>query len=239
MRLDAFIASFGLGSRREAGEMIRAGRVTVAGTVARSASVHVKPGEDAVACDGAALCWRDGFCIMMNKPAGLLSATEDPKQRTVLDLLEPVHRARGVFPAGRLDKDAIGLLLLTDDGTLAHRLLSPGRGVSKRYEVWLEAPMNARAQQKAMQAFAAGVALSDFTALPAQLDWLGGDHAVARVCEGKFHQVKRMFEAVGGQVRMLKRLSIGGLMLDEALPPGAYRDLTAEELAGLRKEAGL
>jgi len=233
MRLDKLLALLGEGTRSEIKAMVRAGRVTVDGAGARDAGMQVDGAQSDVRLDGRRLCYKAVRHVMLNKPSGVLTAARDPKQPTVLDLLPPAYRACGCMPVGRLDKDTSGLLLLTTDGELAHRLLSPKRHVWKCYEATVDGPLNA--QDAA--AFAAGLELSDFTALPAELEILRSSpqEAVAqvRVREGKFHQVRRMFAARGRTVTALRRLSLGPLTLDASLQPGEYRELTAQELTEL------
>lgn len=232
MRLDRLLTTLAVGSRSQVKTMLRAGRVTVNGQVVRSADAHVQPG-DRLTLDQQPLDAHTTRHVLLNKPCGVLTAARDPRQPTVLDLLPPAYRACGCMPVGRLDKDTSGLLLLTTDGELAHRLLSPKRHVWKCYEATVDGPLNA--QDAA--AFAAGLELSDFTALPAELEILRSSpqEAVAqvRVWEGKFHQVRRMFAARGRTVTALRRLSLGPLTLDASLQPGEYRELTAQELTEL------
>ena len=232
MRLDRLLTTLAVGSRSQVKTMLRAGRVTVNGQVVRSADAHVQPG-DRLTLDQQPLDARTTRHVLLNKPCGVLTAARDPKQPTVLDLLPPAYRACGCMPVGRLDKDTSGLLLLTTDGELAHRLLSPKRHVWKCYEATVDGPLNA--QDAA--AFAAGLELSDFTALPAELEILRSSPQEAvvqvRVREGKFHQVRRMFAARGRTVTALRRLSLGPLTLDASLQPGEYRELTAQELTEL------
>ena len=170
---------------------------------------------------------------MLHKPAGLLTAARDKKQPTVMDLLPEVYGAIGCMPVGRLDKDTTGLLLLTTDGELNHRLLSPGRHVDKTYLAQVDGPLEARH----VAAFAAGLSLSDFDAQPSELVILGPQTGRVTVHEGKFHQIKRMFSAVGREVTKLHRESFGSLTLDPALPEGAWRELTDAELAALYRDA--
>ncbi len=232
MRLDKLLSHAGYGSRSEANALVRAGRVQVDGALARDAAMGVSP-DACVRVDGADAGYRPVHLLMMNKPAGLLTATRDPKAPTVLDLLAPAHRKSGVFPVGRLDKDVTGLLLLTNDGQLGHRLLSPASGTVKVYEALCASAPAANAEA----AFAAGLPLYDFTARPAVLRRLSpAQPCLVRVdvTEGRFHQVKRMLAAVGAPVVTLKRLAIGGVWLDESLPPGAFRPLTLTEEAALR-----
>ena len=178
--------------------------------------------------DGEEAVLRKYTYVMMNKPTGVLSATEDARQETVLDLLPPELRRQGLFPVGRLDKDSEGLLLLTNDGELAHRLLSPKRHVDKVYYIRTDVPLT----EEDRAAFAEGVRLADGTAcLPAGLELLGdGREALVTLHEGKFHQIKRMSASRGAAVCRLKRLSMGTLVLDETLHPGEFRLLTGEEV---------
>ncbi len=226
-RLDKRLSGAGYG-RKEARELIRVGRVTVDGTVA--AAPEAKYPDDAViAVDGQALA--GGFVyLMLHKPPGVVSATRDAREKTVLDLLPESLRRRGLFPVGRLDKDTTGLLLLTDDGALAHELLSPRKHVDKTYCVEVDGPWD----PADAAAFAAGLTLRDGMAcLPAKLEITGPSAALVTIREGKYHQVKRMCAAVGKPVTALKRLSMGGVTLDPQLAPGQWRELTKSELASL------
>ncbi len=235
-RLDKLLASTGRWSRREAKELIRQGRVAVDGRKAGSGEEKIDPLSAPVLVDGEAVNLEAFTYVLLHKPAGLLSATRDPRQQTVLDLLPPELRRRGLFPVGRLDKDTEGLLLLTNDGALAHRLLSPKYHVDKVYYARLSRPLG----PEDAEAFARGIVLEDGTAcLPAVLELLGdGSEARVTLREGKFHQVKRMAAARGAEVTYLKRLSMGPLTLDRDLPRGAWRFLSAEEAARLRDIQG-
>lgn len=225
MRLDKYLAEMGAGTRKEIGKAVRAGRVTVNGQTAKNAAMQVTA-EDEVSMDGATVEYEEYVYYMLNKPAGVISATEDARERTVLDLISERQR-KGLFPVGRLDRDTEGLLLITNDGGLAHRLLSPRHHVDKVYFARLNGPVGET--EKAL--FAQGLKVDEtLTALPAELEILEPATEVrVTIREGKFHQVKRMFEAVGREVLYLKRLSMGPLVLDESLPKGNYRRLTAEE----------
>lgn len=227
-RLDKLLAATGRWSRREVKGLVRAGRVLVDGVPAASPEQKLDPDLSRVLVDGEEVPLRKYTYVMMNKPAGVLSATEDARQETVLDLLPPELRRQGLFPVGRLDKDSEGLLLLTNDGELAHRLLSPKRHVDKVYYIQTDAPLT----EADREAFARGVLLEDGTAcLPAGLELLGdGREALVTLHEGKFHQIKRMSASRGASVCRLKRLSMGTLVLDEALSPGEFRPLTGEEV---------
>ncbi|MGX8711567.1 MAG: pseudouridine synthase [bacterium] len=237
-RLDKILASQNLGSRRDAGAMIRRGVVAVNGSVARKADYKVDTQSDEVTVNGEPLNFREFLYLMMNKPAGVLSASRDTRARTVVDLLPPEQRRRGLFPAGRLDRDTEGLLIITDDGAFAHRMLAPKSHVYKLYEAVLARPIG----PEDIAAFENGVELKDRTCLPARLEVLeGGEHPLVRVQirEGKFHQVKRMFLARGNEVLKLKRVQIGGLKLDEKLAPGAVRELDKQERSAIFSQSSL
>lgn len=228
-RLDKLLASTGRWSRREVKGLIREGRVLVDGAPAGGGERKLDPRQADVRVDGEAVAFCAFTYVMLHKPAGVLSATEDPRQETVLDLLPEYLRRRGLFPVGRLDRDTEGLLLLTDDGALAHRLLAPKKHVDKRYYARLDGPMDAADQA----AFQAGIVLSGgVRCMPAELELLGdGSEVLVTLHEGKFHQIKRMAASRGVAVCYLKRLSMGPLELDETLPRGGWRFLTAEEVA--------
>ena len=236
MRLDKAAALAGL-MRSEARKAIAAGRVLVNGQPARDPGMQVSPGD--VRVDGLEAPVSSQLHLMVNKPAGVLTATEDRRLPTVLDLLPEALRRRRPGPVGRLDRDVTGLVLLTTDGQLAHRLISPRWKAEKCYRAVCEG----RLDEKCVRAFAEGIALSDFTARGAVLTILeAGDErstADAVLSEGKFHQVKRMFAAVGHPLIALERRRIGTLPLDEALAPGEYRPLTAAEAADLYALCGL
>ena len=227
-RLDKLLAGSGLVSRREAKALVRQGRVTVNGAPPVSAEVKCDPDRDEIRLDGQRVnCARFRY-LMLNKPAGVLSATQDSSQQTVLDLLPPQLRALELFPVGRLDKDTTGLLLLTNDGDWAHRILTPRSHVAKRYRAEIDKALDS----DDVETFAAGITLSDGTMCrPALLEPEGLRAAVVTLYEGRYHQVKRMFAACGKTVTLLHRLSIGPLALDETLAPGNFRELTAEETA--------
>ena len=236
MRLDRWLVTLGVGSRSEVQRMIRRGAVTVNGLPVTDPAFSCDPDACALTLHGAPVDGRLVRHVMLHKPAGMLTAARDKKQPTVMDLLPPVYAAIGCMPVGRLDKDTTGLLLLTCDGEMNHRLLAPGRHVDKTYLAEVDGPLT----EAEVRAFAQGLTLSDFTAAPAHLEILSsGESSLARVTvhEGKFHQVKRMFSAVGREVTQLHRERFGSLRLDEALAPGAWRELTEEELRALRQDA--
>lgn len=226
-RIDKLIADTQNCTRSQARELIRCGEVTVGGTVIRDIGLRLDPQAEEICLSGKRLI--TGPCyIMMNKPAGVVSATRSA-ERTVLDLLPADLRRKGLFPAGRLDKDTTGFMLITDDGAFAHNILSPRRHVEKEYEALLEHP----ASDDDIHIFAQGMKLQDGTEFaPGRLE-LDGTRMRARVIirEGQYHQVKRMFEFVGNRVVSLRRLRIGGVWLDESLAPGEARLMTSEEVA--------
>lgn len=234
-RLDKIIASTGKFSRREVKNLIRQGRVLVDGVPARSAEEKADPETVRITVNGELLTYRRYTWVMMNKPAGYLSATEDGRGATVLDLLPQELQRQGLFPVGRLDKDTEGLLLLTNEGGLAHDLLSPRHHVDKVYY----ARVAGRLTEEDRRAFEQGITLEDgLVCVPAGLEILSaGEESEAHVTlrEGKFHQVKRMLASRGKPVTYLERIRMGNLTLDENLPRGGYRFLLPEEVDCLRK----
>lgn len=230
MRLDKYLANSRAGSRSEVKEHIRKGRVLVNGAVCKDPAVHVGD-TDEVILGGQAVSYREHVCYMLNKPAGVVSATEDASDKTVIDLF-PEDMRKGLFPIGRLDKDSVGLLLVTDDGDLSHRLMSPKNHVDKRYLIRTDIPLD----ETDVSSFKAGITLGDGTdLLPATLEISPDDptEAIVSISEGKYHQIKRMIASCGKKVIYLKRISIGSLMLDPDLAEGAFRELTDEELGTL------
>jgi 16S rRNA pseudouridine516 synthase len=242
-RLDKILAHLGYGTRTELKRLAKNGDIQVNGTVVKDSGMQVDPERDRITVYGKEVRYREFIYLMMNKPPGVVSATEDMRDRTVIDLLDDGYLPFEPFPVGRLDKDTEGLLLLTNDGKLAHNLLSPRKHVPKTYYAKVQGEVGGTD----IEAFAEGVILDDgYKTLPAKLVILqAGDAARNRLSEieltireGKFHQVKRMFEAVGKKVVYLKRLSMGPLRLDERLGLGETRELTEEELEALRKTQG-
>ena len=237
-RLDRIIASTGAWSRKEVKQLIRQGRILVDGIPAASAEEKYTPEQVEITVDGQPIAYARVTWLMMNKPAGVVSATEDSRQKTVLDLLSPDLRRRNLFPVGRLDRDTEGLLLLTNDGELAHRLLSPRYHVDKRYYVRVAGTLT----DEDCRAFAAGLTLGDgLECLPAELEILRAgaeSEAYVTLREGKYHQVKRMLAALGKPVLYLQRVQMGNLTLDPKLEKGNYRFLTAEEQKTLENQAG-
>ena len=236
MRLDKFLVACAVGSRTEVKNLLKAGRVTVNGKKEKSAKLQIDEERDEIRFDGQVLEYEEFVYYMMNKPKGVISATEDPKHRTVLDLLDDIAQSKEVFPVGRLDIDTHGLLLLTNDGKLAHTLLSPKRHVDKTYLAQVKGMMT----QEDVETFAKGIPLKDFTCQPARLEILSTDAEKNQskirvtIAEGKFHQVKRMVVYCGKEVVDLQRLTMGTLVLDENLQRGEWRRLTKEELEVLR-----
>lgn len=237
-RLDKLLSSTGRWSRREVKELIRQGRVWVDGVPARRPEEKCEPGAAGLTVDGERVDCAPFVYLMLHKPAGLLSATEDRRQKTVLDLLPEHLRRRGLFPVGRLDKDTEGLLLLTNQGDLAHDLLSPKKHVDKEYGVRVEGRLTAAD----CAAVKAGLHLDDgLDCQPAELAILpntGGREAHITIREGKFHQIKRMMAYLGKPVLYLERVRMGNLTLDSALPRGSWRFLTEDEVRGLEIAVG-
>lgn len=230
-RLDKILANTGRWSRKEAAELIRAGRVKADGVVVTRREEKFPAGA-LFQVDGETVSGDRHVYLMLNKPAGLVSATEDPREETVLSLLPGHLRRVGLFPAGRLDKDTVGLLLLTNDGALAHDLLAPKRHVDKTYLVRVDGVLDGEDEK----AFREGITLADgYVCLPAGLERLGPSEAVVTLHEGKYHQIKRMCAARGKPVVFLKRLTFGPLALDETLREGEWRPLTEGEVKRLQQ----
>lgn len=226
MRLDKYLSDMGTASRKELRDIIRAGRVTVNGVTVSVPETKIDPETDSVGLDGQALAYKRFHYYIMDKPVGILTATEDRKQSTVLDLLAVEERRMGLFPVGRLDKDTSGLLLLTDDGVFAHRVISPKSGVEKIYHARVDGDIT----EADVRAFAGGITLRDGThCLPAKLERTGEGCCLVTVMEGKYHQVRRMLASCGKPVTELRRLSVGALLLDNASSPGEYRELAQSE----------
>lgn len=234
LRLDKYLADMQVGTRSEVKLMIRKGMVTVDGIVVKKPEEKVDCKKQTVTCRGEIVGYQKYEYYMLNKPAGVVSATEDRRDQTVIDLIGERKR-KDLFPAGRLDKDTEGLLLITNDGVLAHDLLSPKKHVDKKYYARIEGTVT----EEDRKIFREGVDIGEKkVTLPATLTILQSGEVSEielTIREGKFHQVKRMFEAVGKKVIYLKRLSMGSLELDETLLPGQYRKLTGQELTQLKQ----
>ncbi len=226
VRLDKLIADSGRASRREAKELVKAGRVRIGQRIAASADQKLDPDVSTVYIDGEELDYKENRYIMMNKPNGVLSATEDSGQQTVIDLLPENLRKQELFPVGRLDKDTTGLLLLTNDGGFSHSIITPKKHVAKVYRAAVTGVLD----ESDIAAFEKGIVLADGTeCMPAKLEIERPSVGLATVYEGKYHQVKRMFASRGKHVTALHRLSIGGLVLDSSLKSGDFRELSDEE----------
>ena len=228
MRLDRLITSAAGLSRSQAGKAIRAGRVAVNGVTALHPEQKVREDGDVILLDGSVLGYQPRHYYLLDKPTGVITAARDPKQKTVLDLFPQEVRKQGVFPVGRLDKDTSGLLLFTDDGDFAHRVISPKSGVRKTYEAQVDGELTPEDEQ----AFADGIRLKDGTlCLPAMLVRITPNRCLVTVQEGKYHQVRRMLAAVGKPVLTLRRLSIGGLRLSDESVPGSWCPLSEDEIS--------
>ena len=238
MRLDKYLCETGFGTRSQVKDLLKKGQVMVNGEVVKKPELKINETTDQILCQGKKASYQKNIYLMLHKPAGVVSATEDNREKTVLDLVRPEDWKNGLFPVGRLDKDTEGLLLLTDDGELAHRLLSPKKHVDKTYY----AKIDGQVTEEHVKQFREGLDIGDEKkTLPAVLTiLLSGPVSEIEVTihEGRFHQIKRMFEAVGCKVTYLKRLSMGSLVLEETLPPEEYRPLTEAELEGLTKQRG-
>ncbi|MCD8509970.1 MAG: rRNA pseudouridine synthase [Bacillus sp. (in: Bacteria)] len=234
MRADKLLANMGYGSRKDVKKLLKKGALTSNGEVIKEGKQHIDPEKDEILLFGEAVDYKPFIYIMMNKPKGVISATEDLNDETVIDLLEQDDAVYEPFPVGRLDKDTTGLMLLTNDGKLAHQLTAPKKKVDKTYRVHIDKPISTEDKDALEQ----GVMLDDgYMTKPAIVTYLEGeqDNVVhLTITEGKFHQVKRMFKARGRTVIALKRERIGTLYLDPELKPGEYRELTEEELKGLK-----
>lgn len=230
MRLDKLLSNRGYGSRKEVKEIIKKGHVLVDGSKVKDGKTQIDPNQQIITVFGEKVEYKEFIYLMMNKPSGVVSATEDTRETTVIDLLRENDQLYDPFPVGRLDKDTVGLLLLTNNGKLSHQLLSPNKHVTKTYFAKIKGVVT----NSDVEVFQAGVTLDDgYVTKPATLRILSsGEQSEIEldITEGKFHQVKRMFEAVDKKVVYLKRIKMGSLQLDPALPEGEYRELTEEEL---------
>ena len=233
VRLDKFLAEMGVGTRSQVKQLLKKGQISVNGEPEKRPERKIDPVEDWVSFQGQRIAYAEMEYYMLYKPAGYVSASRDSREKTVLDLL-PDKKRKDLFPVGRLDKDTEGLLLITNDGALAHALLSPKKHVDKTYYARLARPLSEAGERHLEEGIDIG---DEKPTLPAGLCVLDGDRTEVEITvhEGRFHQIKRMFEAVENQVTYLKRLSMGSLKLDPALKKGEYRPLTKEELKSLRR----
>lgn len=234
IRLDKYLADMQVGTRSEVKKLIRAGKVKLGGHICKTADEKFDPEQTAVEVNHVPISYAAYEYFMLNKPKGCVSATEDSRYPTVLDYITE-HKRKDLFPVGRLDLDTEGLLLITNDGALAHDLLSPSKHIPKTYEAMIDGIVT----ESDVEQFAMGMDIGEKKPTrPAELTILKANvisHVRVTICEGKFHQIKRMFLAVGKPVLELKRISMGALQLDERLDPGEYRPLTEEEIAYLRQ----
>lgn len=231
MRLDKFLTEAGIGSRKEVKNLLKKGFISVNGVVEKAPEQKIEPDADEITFQGQKISYMQFVYFILNKPAGCVTATQDGRDQTVLDYIT-AERHRNLFPVGRLDKDTEGLLLITDDGELSHILLSPKHHVDKVYLAKLEKP----AVEEDVDAFLQGLDIGEKApTLPAKLEILPDNCAKVTLHEGKFHQVKRMFEARNNKVQKLKRLSMGELYLEDTLLPGEFRRLTDKELLYVNK----
>lgn len=232
MRIDKLFSDMGLLSRKETAAAVRRREITVDGAPVTSASVHVDPATQVIRFRDETVAYSRFTYVMLNKPTGYVSATDDPRLPYVAQLLPEQLRRQGLFPAGRLDRDTVGLMIMTNDGALAHELLSPRHHVEKVYRFTCESPMRDGCEEL----FAQGISIGDYICKPAKLyadaDRMGGELVLT---EGKYHQVKRMLEAVDNRVCSLERIRFGPLVLDADLARGEWRYLTEEEIAALRE----
>lgn len=235
MRIDKLLSNIGIGTRKEVKKFIKDGSVEINGKAVSNPGIIVNTDIDEILFNGKAINYKEYIYIMMNKPIGVISATYDPVNKTVIDLLRDELKSREPFPVGRLDKDTEGLLLITNDGDLAHRLLSPKKNVIKKYY----AEVSGFVDDDDIALFNDGITLDDgYKTLPADLEILSSgatSKVYVYIKEGKYHQIKRMFEVLGYKVLYLKRLSMGNLSLDESLKPGEWRELTDSEIALLKE----
>lgn len=233
MRLDKLLSHTGFGSRREVKPLLKSGSVVVNGVIQKDSKLQVNPEKDQITVHGNPVVYQEFVYFMLHKPQNVVSATEDNLSETVIDLLAQEDTLTNPFPVGRLDKDTEGLLIITNDGTLAHNLLSPKKHIDKTYYAKIEGDVTAAD----VEAFRTGITLDDgYTCKPAHLEIMTPNEIKVTIQEGKFHQVKRMFAATGKTVTYLKRISMGKLMLDESLGLGEYRPLTEYELALLQNK---
>lgn len=234
-RLDKILSNLGYGTRKEIKTLVKDGMVEVDHSIVKDSGIKIDPNISEIKVSGELVTYRKYIYLMMNKPAGVVSATFDKYDETVIDLLEPEYQVFNPFPVGRLDKDTVGLLLITNDGNLNHRLISPKNHVDKVYY----AEIDKKVTDEDVKAFEKGITLDDgYKCMPGELEILHSDESCSKVkvtiYEGKFHQVKRMFEGLGKRVIYLKRIKFGALILDTNLEEGSYRELTKKELESLK-----
>ncbi|MBA5850859.1 rRNA pseudouridine synthase [Clostridium sp. cel8] len=239
-RLDKILANLGYGTRKEVKNIVKSGRIKINGCLVKDSSIKVNPDIDKIELDDEQIHYKKYIYILMNKPSGVVSATYDSYDETVIDLLEPEHRAFNPFPVGRLDKDTVGLIIITNDGEINHRLISPKWHIDKVYY----AEIDKKVDEKDIEAFKKGIILDDgYKCMPANLEIINSDKdgsmVNVTVQEGKFHQVKRMFESLGKNVVYLKRIKVGPIELDDDLDEGSYRELSEFELKSVKHSVNM
>ncbi len=232
MRLDRFLSNMGKASRSECSRLARAGKISVNGVVVKRCDVHIDESKDTVVFCGNVVTYKKYAYIMLNKPQGYVSATDDDRELTVLELLPDEERRLGLFPCGRLDKNTLGLVILTNDGESAHRLLSPKHHVSKVYKFECRLPL----LDKDVKRLEAGIDIGGYVTKPCKIEMSDEAHGQITLTEGKYHQIKRMLEAVDNKITYLERIAFGGIVLDSSLERGMWRYLTDDELNILLKE---
>lgn len=230
MRLDKLLSECGIASRKESAKAVRLGIVSVNSVPAKRADMQVDPQKDLILYNSRRVVWKEFVYLMLNKPDGYVSATEDKKDPVVTELLPDEYRRMGLFPCGRLDKHTLGLMLLSNDGQLSHRLLSPRHHVTKRYAFHVKFPIS----QADITQLQNGVDIGGYFTRPCVVEMTGEREGIIAITEGKYHQIKLMMEAVHNQITYLERISFGPLTLDPCLSRGEWRELSDEEIEALR-----
>lgn len=225
MRLDKFLSNMGKATRSESSRLARAGKITVNGAIIKKADIHIQPKVDIVCVNGVTVKYKQFTYIMLNKPDGYVSATDDDKEKTVLDLLGDEERRLGLFPCGRLDKSTLGLVILTNDGDSAHRCLSPKHHVDKIYKFQCKHPLTS----ENVFLLEKGVDIGGYLTKPCKIKMDSDTSGEITLTEGKYHQIKRMLEAIDNKITYLERISFGGIKLDTSLKRGQWRYLTDDE----------
>ncbi len=225
MRLDKFLSNMGKATRTESGKLARSGKLCVNGTIVKKADIHIDPEKDVISLNGVTVNYKKYTYIMLNKPEGYVSATDDEREKTVLDLLPDEEKRLGLFPCGRLDKNTLGLVILTNDGDSAHRCLSPKHHVDKIYKFECKLPLTAQD----VELLEKGVDIGGYFTKPCKIKLYDETSGEITLTEGKYHQIKRMLEAVDNKITYLERLSFGGIYLDNTLERGSWRYLTTDE----------
>lgn len=234
IRLDKFLADNGIGTRNDVKKIIKSGKITINGNIVKDYGAKIDTSSDIIKYNGNEIKYNKYVYIMLNKPSGVVSATTDKNDKTVIDILPDEYKRKNIFPVGRLDKDTIGLLLLTNDGEFAHNTLSPKKHFDKTYIVKFDGLL----PDDAITQFEQGIVLKDFVCKSAKLKILDDNMAEVVINEGKFHQVKRMFKALGCTVTYLKRTAFGEIKLDNSLDEGEFRQLNNDEMEYISKYCG-